>query len=171
MRADFDSNCCQGKTSVVEFKETFINSLKTLVAYGERKVPKEELAMMFLLRLEMKRYGAMYTEMKNGMDKGLAFPTTVHQAYTISANRKECKLISGTSGNANSIAFADAGESFPVGGRGGRGRGLVEVEEATLCLSASVFVQTVSNKQQTKDRQLQQGKGVLGLSPCSRSQS
>ena len=124
MRADFDSNCRQGKTSVVEFKETFINSWKTLVANGEKEVPQEELAMMFLLRLDMTRYGAMYTEMQNDADKGLPFPTTVHQAYTIAANRKEYKLISGTSGNANAIfAFADAGESFPIGGRGGRGRG------------------------------------------------
>ena len=128
MRADFDSNCRQGKTSVVEFKETFINSWKTLVANGEKEVPQEELAMMFLLRLDMTRYGAMYTEMQNDADKGLPFPTTVHQAYTIAANRKEYKLISGTSGNANAIfAFADAGESCPIGGRGGRGR-----EEANL---------------------------------------
>jgi len=64
----------------------------------------------------------MYTEMQNDADKGLPFPTTVHQAYTIAANRKEYKLSSGTSGNANAIfAFADAGESPLVGGRGGRG--------------------------------------------------
>ena len=29
IRADFDSNCRQGKISVVEFKENFINSWKT----------------------------------------------------------------------------------------------------------------------------------------------
>ncbi len=59
MRADFDSNYRQGKASVVEFKETFINSWKTLVANGKKEVPEEELAMMFLFRLDMTRYGAM----------------------------------------------------------------------------------------------------------------
>jgi hypothetical protein len=72
----------------------------------------------------MTRYGAMYTEMQNDADKGLPFPTTVYKAYTIAAKRKEYKLISGTSGNADAIfTFADAGESIPVGDRGDRGRG------------------------------------------------
>ena len=42
-------------------------------SYGEKEVPEEELAMMFLLRLDMTRYGAKYTEMQND-----------------AANRKEC---------------------------------------------------------------------------------
>ena len=119
MRAEFDNNCRQGKMSVVEFKEMFTNSWKTLVANGEKAVPEEELAMMFLLRLDMTRYGAMYTEMQNDADKGLPFPTTVHQAYTIAANRKEYKLHTGVANNMNAVfAFADT-----AGGRGSRGRG------------------------------------------------
>lgn len=85
MRADFDANCRQAKLSVVEFKETFSNSWKTLVANGENEVPEEELAMMFLSRLDMTRYGAMYTEMQNDDDKGLPFP----EAFTIAVNRKD----------------------------------------------------------------------------------
>lgn len=107
---------------MVEFKETFSNSWKTLVANGENEVPEEELAMMFLLRLDMTRYGALYTEMQNDDDKGLPFPTTVHQAYTIAVNRKEYKQVSGTSTNTSAVfAYADTGS--PMVGRGGKGRG------------------------------------------------
>ncbi len=139
MRADFDSNCRQGKTSVVEFKETFINSWKTLVANGEKEVPEEELAMMFLLRLDMTRYGAMYTEMQNDADKGLPFPTTVHQAYTIAANRKEYKLISGTTYSLSGIDGAssdglkiDRGELFRDFSKLGRSMGCSPVASANV---------------------------------------
>ena len=50
-----------------------LHQQKILVANGEKGVLEEELAMMFLFRLDMTRYGAKYTEMQND-----------------GANRKEC---------------------------------------------------------------------------------
>lgn len=77
---------------------------------------------MFLLRLDMTRYGTMYTEMQNDADKGLPFPTTVHQAYTIAVNRKEYIQVSGTSFDTSSV-FAYADTCSQMVDRSGRGRG------------------------------------------------
>ena len=71
MRKVFDINCMQGKSSIIEFKDKFTNSWKTLLANGEAEKTEPELAMMFLARLDMNRYGIMYTEMQNDANKGL----------------------------------------------------------------------------------------------------
>ena len=108
MRKDFDLNCIQGKTSIIEFKDKFTNSWKTLLANGEAEKTEPELAMMFLARLDMSRYGIMYTEMQNDANKGFAFPQSVTDAYNIAATRKEYRGVTAVNGNLTGVfAYAD----------------------------------------------------------------
>jgi hypothetical protein len=96
LRKDFDINCMQGKSSIIEFKDKFTNSWKTLLANDEAEKTEPELAIMFLARLDMNRYGIMYTEMQNDANKGFAFPQTVTDAYNIAATRKEYRGVIST---------------------------------------------------------------------------
>ena len=108
MRKDFDINCMQGKSSIIEFKDKFTNSWKTLLANGEAEKTEPELAMMFLARLDMNRYGIMYTEMQNDANKGFAFPQTVTDAYNIAATRKEYRGVTTANGDLTGVfAYAD----------------------------------------------------------------
>jgi len=75
---------------------------------GKLKKTEPELAMMFLARLDISRYGIMYTEMQNDANKGFAFPQTVSDAYNIAATRKEYRGVAAVNGNLTGVfAYAD----------------------------------------------------------------
>ena len=141
MRKDFDLHCIQGKTTIIQFKDKFVSSWKTLLANGEGEKSEPELAMMFLARLDMTRYGAMYTEMQNDANKGFPFPQTVMEAYTIAATRKEYRSSSGIGGDLTGV-FAFADQHFT--------RAPATVVQAPAAAAAVAKSSTVNNGKRSK---------------------
>jgi hypothetical protein len=117
-------------TSIGEFKNTFDKELIKLAGLGIATPVEEELAMMFLLKLDPSRYADMIAVMSNMAITGIAFPDTLHSAYNAAASWKSVKPKMSTGETMHSVfAFSDdvgakknerEGDN---GGRHGRGRG------------------------------------------------
>ena len=103
----------QRNLSIGAFKAAFSEHCNTLVGAGARESTEAELAVQFLSKLDMSRYGSMMTDLANQAMRGIAFPQTVADAYTTAANWRVAKMISNSSEIQSVFAFADEAQKSP----------------------------------------------------------
>ncbi len=61
---------------------------KILVGLGVEAKPQSQLSIVFLRKLDPKRFGEMYHQLLNNSSAGVAMPVTVQAAYNIATNWK-----------------------------------------------------------------------------------
>lgn len=73
--------------SIATFKKQFTDTCcQTLVSMGATPYEENALAMLFLMKLDSARHGSMMLELKNQASRGIAYPTTLEEAYNLASN-------------------------------------------------------------------------------------
>ena len=110
-------------TSIAEFKKDFDDQIEIITGAGVDPPPQPELAMLFLTKLDLSRYGPMMAHLTNDATLGRPFPQTLHAAWTIASGWKGSTFRAHNGGEMHSV-FTLADEERDSRGQGrGKGRG------------------------------------------------
>ena len=110
--------------SIGEFKKLFDEQIIILAGAGVPEREEPELAMVFLTKLDVIRYGAMMSQLTNDASRGIPFPQTLHAAWSIASGWTTSGTKASVTGEMHSVlVLADNMGKQPRGGPGRGGRG------------------------------------------------
>ena len=103
LRARFHSLKQEAGQSIGLFKQAYDDFQLTLAGAGVPAMTPAQDAMEFLSKLDMARYGEMFTFLTNRARLGEVFPETLHEAYRVAAGWVVAKSAAKAGGELHSV--------------------------------------------------------------------
>ena len=125
LKTKFNAIRQKPNVTIGEFKKEFDDQISVITGAGVDPPPQPELAILFLTRLDPTRYASMMAHLTNNATLGIAFPQTLHAAWTIASSWKAAvsKQLPGSEMySVFTLADDDRKEPGRGRGRGGHGR-------------------------------------------------
>ena len=125
LKTKFNAIRQKPNVTIGEFKKEFDDQISVITGAGVDPPPQPELAILFLTRLDPTRYASMMAHLTNNATLGIAFPQTLHAAWTIASSWKAAvskQLPGGEMYSVFTLADDDRKEPGRGRGRGGHGR-------------------------------------------------
>jgi hypothetical protein len=121
-RDQFSRLCQHSGMSIAMFKKNFENLVSEMDGLGMDQPPDDQLALIYLGKLDRSRYDKMNVQLRNDALRGIAFPGTLKQAYDFASNWKKLDNVkTSTSGDIDSsYAFVLCDDIIPVSPDRGR---------------------------------------------------